>query len=369
MPNAIPLIPPSTPHALQLDRPNPALSLIHDLVITDRGNYSLFRSGLEAQHFYRIARGYYLPKTSLPEDAPPWEIRHTIALVRHYVHSLRFPHLLMFSHQSALLIRGLPLLRWPLDIHERLDAPRTGSRRPYPALLSGNRTLVPRARTIIHDGQRTEDSIEDVMGMPVAGIRETARDILAYSSPVEAISEVSMLMHHAASFDRRDPEGSQIRLEAVRADWRHAIERLPSEHRKRRALRLLDLCDGKCESIAETKLLWFLHTFGATEWQTQVEFSTPSGTFIADFCFPQVGVLIEVDGVTKLGHGETMVRDNVGALLLRDNALTALGWTVIHIPAALVFASPVELLAHIQQVAPRILSGKPPRRWLLAKYE
>lgn len=369
MPSSIRVLKPSNPHAPQQDVYDDAFSLIHDLVITDRANYSLFRSQLEAQHFYRIARGYYLPKSSLPEDAPPWELRKSVALLRHYVHNLRFPHLLMFSHQSALLIRGLPLLRWPLDVHERLDAPRTGTRRPYPALHSGNRILVPRARTLIHEGGTVNDSVEIVSRMPVAGIHETARDILVYSSPVEAISEVSMLMHHAASYDRRDPKGSQLRLEELRTQWRHTIMQLPSERGKKRALKLLDLCDGKCESIAEAKLLWFLHTFGGTEWHTQVEFATPAGTFVADFCFPQVGILIEVEGVAKLGNGEHTIRENVSSLLLRDNALTAQGWAVIHIPAALIFASPVELFAHIRQVAPKILSNRPPQRWLLARYE
>lgn len=369
MPNTIRPLPTSSPRLAVQRKPDPSFSLIHDLVITDRESYSLFRSGFKAEDFYRIARGFYLPKSALPEDAPPWQIRKIVALVRHYVHSLRFPHLLMFSHQSALLIRDLPLLRWPLNIHERLDAPRTGTRQPYPALLSGSRTLVPKARTVIHEGQTAGDSIEIVMGMPVSGIRETARDILVYSSPVEAITEVSMLLHHAASYDRRDLDGSRRRLNALRAEWHRAIEQLPSERGKKRALKLLDLCDGKCESIAESKFLWFLHTFGATKWQTQVEFSTPSGIFVADFCFPQIGILIEVDGVTKLGHGENIVRKNVASLLLRDNALTAQGWAVIHLPAALVFASPVELFAHIQQIAPKILSGRPPQRWLLSRYE
>lgn len=368
MTQAITQTPASTKGADSDSLHGPLLDLVQQLIITERENYSTVRKDLETDQCHRIAKGFYLPKSSLPEDLPPWELRRRIALIRHYVHNARMSRLLMFSHQSALLIRELPLLNWPLHIHERLTGNSPSFRRPYPALRSSGRILAGAARTIIHADQIFGDPPEVIAGMPVATLRETARDILTFSPPVEAICEVSILIRHAVHYDRRDLHESQKRLKMLLQNWRDAIEGLPNERGKKRALKLLELCDAKCESIAETKFLWFLHTFKARTWTTQEEFSTPAGLYVADFCFPSVGVLVEIEGVAKLGNGATTVKQNLNALLLRDNALTAQGWKVIHLPASLVLSTPVDLLAHIRQVAPEILSPAPPRRWLLAGY-
>jgi very-short-patch-repair endonuclease len=66
-----------------------------------------------------------------------------------------------------------------------------------------------------------------------------------------------------------------------------------------------------------------------------------AGRFIVDFAAPSAGLIVEVDGV---GHAHRR-----GADKRRDRALTALGWRVLRLDAALVISDLPAAVALVQQ--------------------
>ncbi|WP_175954654.1 hypothetical protein [Schaalia sp. Marseille-Q2122] len=343
-------------------------SILSQVVITNRDNHPVFRRDIESGNFYALTRGFYLPKEHLDSSAPHWKQRRDLALFRHYVHAVRTERLLVFSHQSSLLLRGLPLKRSPLHIHERRTHRRPGKRPRYPAISLESGVDIPWAKVITHEDHTVDDPPDYIAGMPVSSIRQTARDILCSAPPVEAVAEVSLLMRHASTYDRWNKDESMRRAEQLREDWADAISAVPSSFKKRRALTLLQMCDPACESIAESTFLWFLYTFNAVPWQTQVEFSFGEHLYFADFFFPDIRVLIEIEGVAKLGQQHRQIKDNLNDLLMRDNQLSAQGWKVLHLTASQVFGPPPELFAHLRSVAPEVFHSRAPQHWLLTDY-
>jgi len=117
---------------------------------------------------------------------------------------------------------------------------------------------------------------------------------------------------------------------------------------------ILRVADAGCESIAEGALVWFLHAYGAKPWRTQHEVVVDGQSLFPDVVFPEVGVILEVEGFGKLGTTAFEVRHNAQQQMSRGSRLEAAGWRVIHLPATLVLGPPDELFTHLWAVAPEI---------------
>lgn len=335
------------------------------MLVTEQGLYPRLRKEVESDQYLRIRKGYYLNQDCLSPQDNLWQHQRTIAIARHIAHYASHHSVEAFTHQSALLLRGLPILHAPLKIHERRQQSQGRRLAQYPAVTLHGRGLLPSGLVVIHNGASLGDEAEFLGGLPVTSLRETARDILAYSSPVVAVAEVSMLLRHVSGYNRWDRAESEIRAGNIRQIWDEGIDEVPSVRRQTRAHELLALCDPSCESIAESYFNWFLHAFNAHPWQTQVEFNVDGSLFAADFCFPDQKVVIELEGFSKLGSEQQEIGRNLDALMRRDNLLTSQGWNLIHIPARQMYVDPFELYAHLRQVIACIFRPKPPRRWLL----
>ncbi|MFA5892171.1 MAG: type IV toxin-antitoxin system AbiEi family antitoxin domain-containing protein [Actinomycetota bacterium] len=93
--------------------------------------------------------------------------------------------------------------------------------------------------------------------------------------------------------------------------------------------KLLDARAGPAEvpqSVFETRLLRALRKAGLPKPAVQHEVRTPRGRAVLDFAYPEPRVAIEADGFRW--HSSRQQWDHDRA---RRNALTALGWTVIHV--------------------------------------
>lgn len=341
------------------------LDIVHHMLTTAHGAHTKHRKELRSGHYLPIRRGFYLNRNSLPAEHSLWQHQRTVAIARHIAHYASQSHIEAFTHQSALLIRGLPILHTPVKVHERRQQSHGRRLASYPAVTFQGQAILPSGLVVVHNGASLGDQAELLAGLPVTSLRETARDILAYSPPAAAVAEVSMLLRQASSYTRWARAESEARAGSIRQMWDEAIDEVPSVRRQKRAHDLLALCDPACESIAESYFNWFLHTFNAHPWQTQVEITVDGALYVADFCFPEQRVLIEVEGFSKLGAQQDEIGKNLSALMRRDNILTSQGWNLIHLPARQMYVDPMELHVHLRQVIRGIFEPKPPHRWLL----
>lgn len=335
------------------------------MLVTDHSSYPRLRREVRSGRYLQIRSGFYLDRQCLEGEASEWMVHRRIAIARHIAHYPTHRHIEAFTHQSALLLRGLPVLRRPGGIHERRQRQQGRSASEYPAVRMGRQTLSPPGRVVVHSGEAVGDEFETIGGLPVTTLRETARDILIFSPPAVAVAEVSMLLRSVAGYSRWQRQDSESRASSFRALVERTIDEAESVKSKRRALELLSMCDPACESIAEAYFAWFLHAFNAHPWKTQVEILADGSLFVADFCFPDQKVLVEIEGFTKLGAERKEIGRNLDALMQRSNLLSAQGWNVIHVPAQQIFVDPIALYTHLRQVAAGIFAMRPPQKWLL----
>lgn len=122
---------------------------------------------------------------------------------------------------------------------------------------------------------------------------------------------------------------------------RHLLEESPVKRGSRRALNLLDVLDGRSESVGETRLRLVLRSFGLTMFIPQFEIPTVRGRFRADFADPESRVVIEFDGRGK--YTDYKPTDEVLlAERSREDELIEEGWLVLRVEWKHV-AQPAEL--------------------------
>jgi very-short-patch-repair endonuclease len=113
-------------------------------------------------------------------------------------------------------------------------------------------------------------------------------------------------------------------------DMRRLLDQSPAKRGSRRAMDLLDVLDGRSESVGETRTRLLLRTFGLLMFIPQFEIRTPIGRFRADFADPGTRVVIEFDGSGKY----TDYKPTEEVLLAerrRENALMEEGWLVLRL--------------------------------------
>jgi hypothetical protein len=171
------------------------------------------------------------------------------------------------SHESAAAIHGLPSLHgWEAPVHATV-----------PESMYRQRTadLVLHTRAVpAHERLRAGD-------LSVTTLPRTVSDI-ALSGDVRAAVVVA---------DAALRRGTSI--ESLRST-------VPPRARGRAvAARVLDLADGRSGSPAESLARVVFHELGVTAPVLQQEFLVGGQRFAVDFWFPDVGVVVEIDGRAK----------------------------------------------------------------------
>ncbi|GAA3104901.1 hypothetical protein GCM10010530_30820 [Kribbella aluminosa] len=264
----------------------------------------------------RIRHGQYAEAVEL-SHLPPWEqqaLRHR-RLIHAVMNSLR-PGTVAVSHQSALVLHGIP--QWGPDLGEvhlsRLDRHRGGR-------IAGVRH---------HRGTLAAADLAVIDGLPATTVPRALVE-MACISPFEA-AVVS------ADAVRRERPRSTPDLERLRA----ATEFWPGSAMARAAL---DFSSPLSESVGESRLRVLMHNHGLPAPMLQVVFTDAEG-FVArvDFYFPEQRTVVEFDGLVKYAGGtpETLIQEK-----LREDRLRALGLQVVRVTWA-DLEHPARLVARIR---------------------
>lgn len=234
----------------------------------------------------------------------------------------------MFTLYSALLAWG---------VNGWLDNPDVTficRGRYQPLELRGVRvegTLVPpvSARQMRVSQQRSAPVM--VHGVWVASLEETALDFACRRHPLEAFVAVSMIMRRLVQFDRFRIRESRQRAEHLREHLLGLLESRKGAKGRRRARRIVELADHACESIGECALLWVLLTIAPEMPVTQVEIQVEGSRYFVDIAILGLRILIEFDGMGKMGRTEREVREALRQQLRRQDALERDGWRVFRV--------------------------------------
>ena len=303
------------------------MSLPHSLVVPTHGHSRcILPAGCVP-----LKRGFAL---SIPADMggePKWRLQELVDGARLVAVNASCASGTTFTHESAMLAHGLRPLAPNPDVLVR--APY---RRPALALpgIDWNGVRIDSARLT---QTRTALVLRDVMdadGVAADSLEATAIAMALHRPLPDAVAAVGQILRRLSHFDRFSSAASQSREDIVRA---RLLELLAEEGRGRvlRGLRgaesIIRFAQAGCESPGESRLLAVLLTLFPHDVQTQFEILAGGQRYFADFAIPCWKVIIEFDGLIKMGSNEQEFRRAQADLMARQRALEDSGWTVVRV--------------------------------------
>lgn len=272
----------------------------------------------------RVRPGAYTARQ--PPGAPDRD--RALALARIVAASRQLRLTFAFSHQSAALVWGLPLLAIPDRTHVIQDT--HPGRRAAKDLVRHIHTLPAQHRTIHRS-------------LPVCTLERTVVDCLRTLEPLAGLVVADAGLHLGADRDL----------------CRAMLDAPSSGCRKARAL--LDLADDGAESAGETHLRFAFLRAGLPVPTTQIRIRTRLGEYWSDLGWEEWRLVAEYDGRVKYGARGS---DALVAEKRRQDAIEEERWHVLRVVKE-DLRRPGELLRRVSRFAPPgTCEGLRPRRML-----
>ncbi|MBI9113433.1 hypothetical protein [Sanguibacter suaedae] len=267
----------------------PTVHLARD--VTAAHARSLVRDGA----WLRVRPGAYIDAPR--GDAPPGDTRRAVALARTTALARQSARSPTFSHTSAALLWGLPLVPGDRRIHVVQES-RPGS--------SGDAGVV-RHRIVLPGTHRTHHR-----GLAVTTLERTVVDCLRSLPPLPGLVIADAALHVGADRD------TCARMLDAMAGTRGIVK----------ARELLALADGGSESPGETRVRFEALRIGLPVPETQVCVQTGRSTWWADLGWVPWRLLVEYDGRDKYDGAttEALLRER-----RRQDALEDSGWHVVRV--------------------------------------
>ncbi len=192
------------------------------------------------------------------------------------------------SHLSAAVVHGLPQYRFgERAVAVTLAAPVGGSSR---AGLQRHLDGLP------------ADDVVSVDGILCTSMDRTVFDIARTASPEMALTCADAALRREAVTSRRFDETAQ---DQWRERLRERARRAPGRRGVRRALRIIELADGRAELPGESVSRLQLHRIGFRDIDLQVAVDRPEGgAYFVDIALREVRTFWEFDGEVKYRDAE-----------------------------------------------------------------
>lgn len=288
-----------------------------------------FRNDVRAGIWVRVRHGAYVPKEvwDAADECARFHLRGRAVMRSHE------PRVAL-SHQSAVAAFGGDL--WEVDL-SRVHVTRRG-------------TGFGRVEhdVVHHVGVLEDDEVVEANGVVA-------------TTPARAVLELCSVSSLAAGM---------VAVESLATDGVLTLEQLRTQHERmerwpgmRRAQLLIRLATGRMQSVAEVRFYLWCWEMALPCPVPQYEIKTRAGTFSVDFAWPELGVIVEVDGLGKYRtpyDAELSAADVVIREKRREDAIReATGWIVLRVTWA--------DLARPQQLLERLRAAMAPGRRTTAR--
>ncbi|MBO3725772.1 hypothetical protein J5X07_12185 [Actinomyces bowdenii] len=334
-------------------------SLLPRLVRTGRG-VRAERLSCEGAGAIRPGSGLRLAPGVLwvPHDqASRWQHQYTLCLARAMAAQATQRSMRCLTHASAALILGLPMMSREPDVYIAVPSRPRQVRAPLPLIgipSSGPPRPIPRpgrfCRQIVLWRRRldlTGEEITVVGGIAVTSALRTAFDCACDEPAHNALTIADAALRLVCRPQRRRPRAHERAEALARGVWEGLIERHPRRRGISRARAILAAATPMAESPGESVARWLSLALGLPPPHPQYRIETPGGPSWVDLCWPEQGIVIEVDGQVKYESRQDLWEEK-----RRQDAIQAQGWSVLRIT----YGEFHDLLA----LAQRIQSALPP---------
>lgn len=283
-----------------------SLAQLHDTGLS--GNE--IRRRVRNRELHRIHPGYFTDSQAYERLRPQEQ-----SLLRQHALSRAAAVPPVFCLASAALVHGLHLRRVPARLHT-ITRPGQGTHNGYAGIVR-------------HQEPLPEADIVTVDGLRVTSGERTLLDCARLLPFIDAV----VLADQAHRFGL-----TRVRLETRLPEW-------TGRRGVRRARRVLDAMDTRSESVGETltRLMLAESVLPAPELQWVIVGRT--GSYRADFAWPEQRLVLEFDGECKYTHAAAAVIRNERR---REIEIQELGWTVIRVGWHDVVRTPAATVARIE---------------------
>lgn len=269
-------------------------------------------------------------------EAKRWQYRHTLSLARVITAQTTHRSARCLTHASAALVLGLPMMTQEPDVY--LAVPSTPKRvgTPLP-LISVPSAGPPQSsahenfycRQVMLWRRRLELPEEDVTvvgGLPVTTVLRTAFDC-AFDEPAHnalAIADAALRLYCRTQHNDRSLDAqAEARAHGIWQEW------LQQSARRRgiaQARAVLGAATPLADSPGESVMRWLTLVLGLAPPQVQFRVSTGANRWWLDLCWPEHGIVVEVDGRMKYSTREDAWQEK-----LRQDSIQSLGWRFIRV--------------------------------------
>ncbi len=249
---------------------------------------------VRAGHLVRLRRNALVDGETW-RSAKPWE-RHDLR-ARAVAASLPRGHKVALSHHSALALRGVSLF----GVDDRVHLVHVDGGRGRTDRVVASHRAIPEALVEVHQGIRVV--------RPAAACLQVAAQ---FGTEAGLVSVDDALRSGLVS---REACGEAQRV-------------LKPERWSRAPAEALALADERVESAAESRARWAFHVLGFRQPTPQVVVSDETGRFVArvDFCYEDLKLVIEVDGMGKYTTSEDLIAEK-----RREDRLRELGYAIVRL--------------------------------------
>jgi hypothetical protein len=260
----------------------------------------VLRARLRSGELVRVLRGWYAPR---PPDGPPWETERHLFLARvAAAHRTRTGEH-WFSHGTAALLHGCALVRLPraVDVTARV--------------VPHVRRTVPGVRPRWTASPVRLAQVERVGGLAVSTLECAVVDGVA-----ELPREQGIVLLDSA-----------LRVGADPAVIDEIVSASPGVRGIRRVRELLELGDGRAESVGEPLLRYAVLGAGLPAPDLQVPVRTRDGWRWVDLGWRSHRLAVEFDGAGKYGATAVGAASAVLAERRRQDVIEEAGWRVLRV--------------------------------------
>lgn len=245
----------------------------------------------------RVRRGAYV--VAPDEEHGPGKAARRLSLARIRAVGRQIGNGYCFSHESAALLWGLDVLRpGPVHVWQRS---RPGRRRTD--------------CLVRHHGDLPADHRTVVRGLSVTTVERTVLDC-ARTLPTDRALVIA---------------DSALRAGADEHVLGQMVTALVGQRGAARARRVLELADGRAESVGETLTRFAVHNVAGVGPQPQVPVDTHRGRFYLDLGWPEQRVGIEFDGLVKYSGRYGSATQVVFEEKRRQDAIEEEGWRLLRV--------------------------------------
>ena len=277
---------------------------------------------------FRLYRGAYVRLPFDLSQAKPWEIWESIALARIIASVQRRDPTPLVVGSSALLFHGVR--GWIVNPNVELYQPKRRTSQLIPPFRCAAKP-VPAALRVYRRTPPITSERTRVSGLLTEHPYDALIRCVMHDDALQAFALGCSALRKWCDFSNFSQDACRGRAEVVREKLLSRLEREGGRRGCVRARRILSSIDPGCDNPAEAALTWVVRALCPYEVSTQYELSAGGRRFFADIAIPHCKLIIEFDGIEKLGSTQGEFDRAKRSWVQREQALQDQGWRFLRV--------------------------------------